>query len=89
MTAMLRWKASKWEKAPLMCRLFGHVWERGWWGDTPYLRAKNLPGYEDGIGRRHIDLVCKCSRCDTQTTMARVHNWAPAEETTHVVLSGL
>lgn len=72
MPVVLRWPANKWEKkAKLSCRLFGHVWKSGWWGDHPYLERKG--GNVDGIGRVHFSLECECVRCYTKSTVARIH----------------
>lgn len=71
MSVVLRWPAKKWEKAPLMCRLFGHVWTAGWWGSAPYLRMYG--GRKDGIGRSHYQLDCRCFRCDKKSTVAYTH----------------
>jgi hypothetical protein len=79
MSMALHWPARKWEKAPLLCRWFGHVWNSGWWGDKPYLQPSNLPGYTDGIGARHVDLQCRCDRCGQMLTVAHVHNWQRAD----------
>lgn len=73
MSVVLRWKAKSWEDAPIMCRIFGHKWTAGWWGDIPYLSLKNPTGNVDGVGREHWTLTCHCDRCDKQTTVARMH----------------
>lgn len=70
----LCWSVKKGEKAPLMCRLFGHLWSSGWRGDIPYLKANNLPGRLDGTGRRHVDLRCECDRCGKSAIIAQFHN---------------
>lgn len=75
---ILRWPARKWEKAPLMCRLFGHIWRDGWFGDRPYLRPSAGP--VDNIGRHHVSLSCKCDRCGRKSTIAYVHDWAEGDQ---------
>lgn len=73
MSVKLRWPATEYDKdAKLMCRLFGHVWSSGWWGDMPYLKkSKNFT--TDNIGRTHFTLECECDRCYTKSTVARIH----------------
>jgi hypothetical protein len=73
MSAVLRWPAKSWEtNVPLTCRLFGHVWRSGWWGDKPYLkRSKHF--ITDGTGRTHYNLDCRCDRCDKELTVAHIH----------------
>lgn len=72
MTVALRWPAKSYDtKAKLSCRLFGHTWHAGWWGDKPYLNQKRGP--VDGIGRQHIYLDCRCDKCDTRYTVAMMH----------------
>lgn len=75
MSVVLRWPAKLWDKkSKLMCRLFGHVWKRGWWGDMPYL--KPTAGPVDGVNRHHISLRCKCDRCGNESHIAYVHDWS-------------
>lgn len=76
MSVALRWKATRWDKgASIMCRLFGHIWEGGWYGDRPYFRPLALPGNIDGIGREHVTLTCQCMRCGYRGHVGYVHNW--------------
>jgi hypothetical protein len=73
----LRWTANSYDKVPLRCRLFGHIWRSGWWGSLPYLEPGSLPGYRDGVGRYHINLRLECDRCGSRFVVARIHNWEP------------
>lgn len=67
----LKWTSYRWEGAPLLCRLFGHRWQSGWWGDEPYLKAQSGP--IDGIDEHHIRLKCRCRHCDEEFIIANIH----------------
>lgn len=71
MSFTLRWSAKPWEEAPFMCRLFGHIWKDGWWGDLPYLSLGTSAW--DGIDELHIDLKCSCDRCGGHHSVGRIH----------------
>lgn len=71
MAIVLKWKAEKWHKAPLGCRLFGHYWHQGWWGSKPYLQPGSAVW--DNLDEMHINLTCECSRCGKRYPVARIH----------------
>lgn len=77
MEVVLRWKANKWEKTGIMCRIFGHIWCAGWWGREPYLQPE--PGVVDNLGTHHVRLKAKCWRCNCVTHIANVHDWAKSD----------
>lgn len=68
------WRAKKWEKADWRCRLLGHAWDAGWWGDLPYYDQER--GVIDGIGRQHITLYCRCDRCGDRRPVGYIHEGA-------------
>lgn len=70
----LYWSPRKWEKAPLMCRIFGHYWPDGWYGSEPYFTIKG--GTVDGINEHHLYLYCKCWRCEETIHIANIHESA-------------
>lgn len=74
---MIKWTERYPADIPLMCQLFGHKWEGGWYGSYPYLEAKQ--GAVDGIGRHHIQLYCKCDRCGNKYHIASIHEHAVKE----------
>lgn len=72
MSVVLKWPVQKWEtKAKLWCKLFGHRWESGWYGDRPYLKPKGGP--VDNLNTHHPRLTCECWHCGTVSTIAYIH----------------
>lgn len=71
MSVTLRWKAMPWHKN-LWCRLFGHVWKSGWYGDKPYLRQtyKAL----SNLNTLHLKLECDCDRCGESHEVGYTHH---------------
>lgn len=67
---MIKWPVRSWEKAPLRCKIFGHV-AVGYAGGMPYLTARS--GVVDGIKRHHIKLDAKCDICGTTHQIAYIH----------------
>lgn len=67
MKVALRWRANRWEKAPLLCRIFGHVWYEGWWSSHPYMKTTLAPVDHNGV--RAMRIECKCWRCDVRSTI--------------------
>lgn len=68
---VLKWKASSGDH--WKCRLFGHVWSKGWWGGTPYFTPQYFT--KDGLGTRHIYLKCRCDRCNKESVVGITHDW--------------
>ena len=50
-----------------------HVHTFTGWYNVPYLYNKTNDGIIDGIKRMHIDLYCKCSTCDEEVLVAKLH----------------
>ncbi len=74
---VLRWRPGPWEKVPLMCRIFGHKWVDGWFGDRPYFRqAFNAI---DNLNTFHIRLSCECDRCGAQGDVGYIHHRSKSE----------
>lgn len=67
----VRVSVNSWERAPLGCRLFGHIWRGGWWGDLPYATVAGRG--RDGIGRKHGVLGFQCDRCGKTVAFGRIH----------------
>jgi hypothetical protein len=68
----LRWATAPHEKAPLLCRLFGHHWEGGWFGDRPYFRQEFKA--IDNLNTFHVKLTCECDRCGATTPVGYTHH---------------
>lgn len=68
----VRVTAESWERGiKLGCRLFGHVWRDGWWGDLPYASVGTRG--EDNVGRKHGVLSFECDRCGKAVMFGRIH----------------
>jgi hypothetical protein len=59
----------------ILCRLFGHKRNIGWYGDGLYGDIQ-LWGI-DGVGRAHASIVAECDRCGETYTLARLHVNSP------------
>lgn len=61
----------------VLCKLFGHKRNSGWWGDGLYgtLRGPNT----DGIGRAHYTVTLECDRCGERYLAARFYGPIPQE----------
>lgn len=55
----------------ILCSLFGHKRDKGWWGDGLYGRVH--VGIRDGTGRGHARITGECDRCGQIYTLARFH----------------
>lgn len=64
----INWKAEKWHKAPLWCRLFGHSVAHKY-----PLYAKADFKTIDGIGRVHMNIQYRCDYCDRLDTVGHFH----------------
>lgn len=66
---MLKW-SDEYAKN-LMCRLFGHKWNEGWYGSQPYLKPKYYT--TDNLGTEHMKLYCRCFRCNQEVSIGFMH----------------
>lgn len=66
----IKWTANEW-KPNFWCRLFGHKWVDGWYGSEPYVKVEYYT--VDNVGTEHLNLMCRCDRCDKDKLIARVH----------------
>ena len=55
----------------ILCKLFGHTQDKGWWGDALYGNVEG--GSVDGIGRKHFHITLNCDRCGERYVAARFH----------------
>ena len=55
----------------VICNLFGHKRNSGWYGDGLY--GEVTPNSIDGIGRAHAIITASCDRCGETYTLARLH----------------
>lgn len=67
---ILRWKPAAWEKAPILCRIFGHRVE-GVCG-LPYFRQKFKA--VDNLNTFHVTLTCECDRCGAVSDVGHIHH---------------
>lgn len=57
------------ELKAMLCRIFGHKRDAGWWGDGLY--GDVVAGALDGIHRQHYAVMNNCDRCGRRYVMAR------------------
>ena len=55
----------------ILCNMFGHKRNKGWWGDGLY--GKVIQTGADGTGRTHAYVTAECDRCGKNYTLARFH----------------
>ncbi len=55
----------------VLCAMFGHKRDRGWYGDGLY--GDVIPCGIDNVGRAHGYISAKCDRCGETYTLARLH----------------
>lgn len=67
----VRVSTESWERAPLVCRLFGHK-ITGYAGSTPYGR-RALFSECDGLNTYHLTVQCQCDRCGRYVSVVKVH----------------
>jgi len=59
----------------ILCKMFGHKRNAGWWGDGLYGRVHGP--ITDGIGRTHYSVEADCDRCGERYRLARFHGKTP------------
>jgi hypothetical protein len=55
----------------ILCKLFGHKRNAGWWGDGLYGSVHTIGA--DNTGRTHFHVRLKCDRCGESYVAARFH----------------
>lgn len=68
---MPRLRVNSYSADNFWCKLFGHTWTGGWYGDLPYFKIEQRG--TDGLGRVHANLYFECDRCNKKVMSGHIH----------------